>query len=97
MSEREVYDMLRMHYEVCYDGCKCGRCSEVHEAIAESKKCPDVVAVARVCREYEPGLATTRGSKLYNEGWRDAVNAVADNLERKYGFRLTDGGWEWTE
>ena len=60
-------------------------------------KDPDVVAAARVCREYDPGPAKTRGGKLYNEGWRDAVNAVADNLERKYGFRLTDDGYEWTD
>ena len=100
MSERRLRELGTFDTEGGVE--RCAFCHALVSAGEHYPQCPvdddpDVVAVARVCREYDPGPAKTRGSKLYNEGWRDAVNAVADNLERKYGFILTDKGYEWTE
>ena len=101
MSERELREAADRYREQAHDifGEEAAAAlTEIYDDFGDALAAdPDVVAVARVCREYDPGSAKTRGGKLYNEGWRDAVNAVADNLERKYGFRLTDDGWEWTD
>ena len=96
MSEREVYDMLRMHYEVCYDGCKCGRCSEVHKAIAESKECPDVVAAARKVMEIHAEILGNEAPTAYSATACGTLWGVRKMLEATFGFRLTDEGWEWT-
>jgi len=58
---------------------------------------PDVVAVAKVLRQHKVEPPKYRDEKWYKEGWKDAVSAVADNLERKFKFRLTDDGWKWTD
>jgi len=95
VSEREVYDMLRMHYEVCYDGCKCPRCSEVHEAIAESKERPDVVKIMRWIVDRVIDDAPTNKLTL-EHAW--ALGYVKRWIEEEFHVRLTDGDrYEWVD
>lgn len=93
MSERRVYDMLRMHYEVCHEECKCGRCTEVHKAITESRECPDVVAALRWLLSESHTWLSGRCEPHITLSWEDIEAYFADT----FYVRLTDdGGWEDT-
>ena len=96
MSEKRIRELASHHPECRYPynltetECLCG----YQYAMSFD---PDVVAVDKVLRRHELSPAKTRTGKLYNKGWEDAISAVADNLERKFKFRLTDDGWEYLE
>ena len=92
MSERELRKGIACH--LCPEEALCGLCDGARKALSEP---PDVVKVAKVLRGHKVVPPKSRAEIHYVQGWEDAVQATADNLERMFGFRLTADGWEWVE
>ena len=93
MSEKELRDYVRQSIA----NHESGAGARVTERLLAAK--PDLVVVTELLRKHKIEPPKNKAEKFYKQGWMDAITALADNLERKFKFRLIDEppGWEYTD